>query len=232
MPQTKPETIVDMSMVTAGQFWMGSSLDESKNESEKPRHRVFLGTYYIDKYPVTNQAYRRFLRETGHPQPLFWTDPQFNHPSHPVVGLSWYDALAYCNWANKRLPTEAEWEKAAKGEANFIYPWGNEFKPGMANVDAVLSHTSPVDQFFMGISPYGCLDMIGNVWEWCYDWFDEKFYTMSPANNPKGPENGKKKVIRGGGWDTISFNARNAFRFFADPASKSPNIGFRCVVDA
>jgi iron(II)-dependent oxidoreductase len=232
MPQTKPETIVDMSMVTAGHFWMGSSLDESKNESEKPRHRVFLGTYYMDKYPVTNQAYRRFLRETGHPQPLFWADPQFNHPSHPVVALTWYDALAYCNWANKRLPTEAEWEKVAKGEANFIYPWGNEFKPGMANVDAILSHTSPVDQFSMGISPYGCFDMIGNAWEWCYDWFDEKFYTMSPANNPNGPENGKKKVIRGGGWDTISFNARNAFRFFADPASKSPNIGFRCVVDA
>ncbi len=226
-----PESIIDMNMVTAGQFWMGSSLEESKNETEKPRHKVQLATYYIDKYPVTNQAYRKFIKETGYPEPPFWADPQFNNPTQPVVGVSWEDAVAYAEWANKRLPTEAEWEKAAKGEESLLYPWGNEFNSGLANVDYVLACTSQVDHFPGGASPYGCLDMIGNVWEWCDDWFDENYYALSPSENPPGPAKGDRKVIRGGAWDTISFNARNAFRFFSDPDAKASNIGFRCVVD-
>ena len=226
-----PESIVDMNMVTAGQFWMGSSLNETKNETEKPRHKVRLATYYIDKYAVTNQAYRKFMKETGHPEPPFWADPQFNNPTQPVVGVSWEDARAYAEWANKRLPTEAEWEKASKGEDGLVHPWGNEFNSGLANVDYVMARTSQVDQFPGGASPYGCLDMIGNVWEWCSDWFDENYYAMSPSENPEGPSKGDRKVIRGGAWDTISFNARNAFRFFSDPDVKPSNIGFRCVVD-
>ncbi|MFH1488334.1 MAG: bifunctional serine/threonine-protein kinase/formylglycine-generating enzyme family protein [Pseudomonadota bacterium] len=230
-PKPSPETVVDMTMVSAGHFWMGSSLNESKNDTEKPRHRAYLSTYYIDKTPVTNQAYRKFLKEAGHPEPNYWADPQFNHPMQPVVGVSWHDAVAYAEWANKRLPTEAEWEKAAKGEESLIYPWGNEFKSGLANVDYSLVQTSPVDQYPSGAGPYGSLDMVGNVWEWCLDWFDEKYYAASPPKNPPGPKSGQKRVIRGGAWDTISFNARNAFRFFANPETKSTNIGFRCVVD-
>ncbi|MBW1799418.1 MAG: SUMF1/EgtB/PvdO family nonheme iron enzyme [Deltaproteobacteria bacterium] len=230
-PKPKPESVVDMNMVSAGQFWMGSSLNESKNETEKPRHRVYVATFYIDKYLVTNKAYRHFLKETGHPEPPYLADPQFNHPMQPVVGVSWHDAKAYAEWANKRLPTEAEWEKAAKSEENLLYPWGNEFLEGVANVDYVLNKTSQVDRFPSGASPCGSLDMIGNVWEWCLDWFDEKYYAMSPSEDPRGPENGTRKVIRGGAWDTISFNTRNAFRFFADPETKNANIGFRCVVD-
>lgn len=230
-PAPEPESVIDMNMVPAGHFWMGSSLNESKNETEKPRHRISLATYYIDKYPVTNQAYRKFIKEAGYSEPSFWADPQFNNPSQPVVGVSWQDAMEYAKWANKRLPTEAEWEKAARGEDNLIYTWGNEFSSGMANVDYSMATTSQVDQFPGNVSPYGCLDMIGNVWEWCFDWFEEKYYSMSPTENPQGPERGVKKVIRGGAWDTISFNTRNSFRFFADPASKSQNTGFRCVVD-
>lgn len=230
-PKPQPESVVDMCMVTAGQFWMGSSLNEGKNETEKPRHRVYLSTYYIDKYPVTNQAYRQFIKETGHPEPLFWADPQFNHPMQPVVGVSWYDAMAYAEWAKKRLPTEAEWEKAAKGEDNLIYPWGNEYLDGMANVDFAMIHTSQVEQFSSGVSGCGCYDMIGNVWEWCFDWYEEKYYTVSRSENPQGPAQGEKKVIRGAAWDTIYFNARNAFRFFEDPAARGHNLGFRCVVD-
>jgi iron(II)-dependent oxidoreductase len=220
-----------MNMVTAGQFWMGSSLEESKNGTEKPRHKVYLATYYIDKSPVTNQAYRKFIMETGHPEPPFWADPHYNNPTQPVVGVSWNDAVAYAKWANKRLPTEAEWEKAAKGKDSLLYPWGNEFNAGLTNVDYVMAQTSRVDQFPGGASPYGCLDMIGNVWEWCLDWFDENYYATSPSENPAGPAKGERKVIRGGAWDTISFNARNAFRFFCDPDAKANNIGFRCVVD-
>jgi formylglycine-generating enzyme required for sulfatase activity/predicted Ser/Thr protein kinase len=230
-PKPKPESIVDMVMVPAGHFWMGSRVEESKNESEKPRHRVHLATYYIDKYLVTNQAYRRFVKETGHPEPSHWADPQFNHPLQPVVGISWHDAEAYVKWANKRLPTEAEWEKAARGPEGFSYPWGNQFAAGKANVDFMMNQTSQVGHFPGGASPYGCLDLIGNVWEWCADWFDEKYYSTSPPQNPTGPKKGQKKVIRGGAWDTISFNCRNAFRFFADPGAKALNIGFRCVVD-
>jgi sulfatase modifying factor 1 len=230
-PKPKPESVVDMIMIPAGHFWMGSSLKESRNESEKPRHRVSLATYYIDKFLVTNQSYRRFIKEAGHPEPPFWADPQFNHPMQPVVGVSWNDAEAYAKWANKRLPTEAEWEKAAKGEEGLIHPWGNEFAAGKANVDYAMTQTSQVGKFQGGVSPYGCFDMIGNVWEWCTDWFDEKYYAVSPSENPKGPAKGRKKVIRGGAWDTISFNSRNAFRFFADPTTRSLNIGFRCVVD-
>ena len=230
-PAPNPESIVNMNIVSAGHFWMGSSLEEGKNETEKPRHRLFLATYYIDKYPVTNKAYGAFIKETGYPEPPLWSNPQFSHPSQPVVGVTWFDALEYSKWANKRLPTEAEWEKAAKGQENFIYPWGNEFSNGMANIDSIMDRTSPVDQFDGGISPYGCLDMIGNVWEWCTDWFDDRYYAMSPTENPTGPQVGTKKVLRGGGWDTIYLNARNAFRFFAEPSTSSTNIGFRCVVD-
>jgi formylglycine-generating enzyme required for sulfatase activity/predicted Ser/Thr protein kinase len=230
-PKPPPESVIDMCMVPAGHFWMGSSLKEGKNETEKPRHRIFLSTYYIDKFLVTNQVYRQFIKDTGHPEPLFWADPQLNNPLQPVVGVSWHDAMAYVEWAKKRLPTEGEWEKAAKGEENLIYPWGNEYADGMANVDFTLGQTSQVEQFPSGKSSYGCFDMIGNVWEWCLDWYDERYYATSPSENPQGPGKGQKKVIRGAAWDTISFNARNAFRFFADPEVKSQNIGFRCVVD-
>jgi len=230
-PEPSAESVANMIMVSAGHFWMGSSLKETKNESEKPRHRVYMPTFYIDKYPVTNQEYREFLKETEYPDPLFWADPQFNNPMQPVVGVSWNDAVEYAKWANKRLPTEAEWEKAAKGEDNLFYPWGNEFKDGMSNVDYVMAQTSQVEEFSSGASPYGCIDMIGNVWEWCSDWFDEKYYATSPPKNPQGPKKGKTRVIRGSAWDTISFNARNAFRFFADPETKNQTIGFRCVLD-
>ncbi len=225
-----PDSIKNMVMIPAGRVWMGSSPNESKNESEKPRHRVNLSTYYIDKYPVTNQAYRSFIKATGHPEPPYWSDPQFSDPMQPVVGVSWYDAMKYAEWERKRLPTEAEWEKAAKGEDNLIYPWGNEPSTGMANIDYAVGQISRVDQFAGGVSPFGCFDMIGNIWEWCLDWYDEKYYAASPVENPQGPEMGEKKVIKGGAWDTMIYNTRNAFRFFAAPDTKDPKTGFRCAL--
>jgi serine/threonine-protein kinase len=229
--KSKPTSLPGMVVIPGGHFWMGSAHEESKRESEKPRHRVVLPTYYMDKHPVTNQMYYSFMKDTGHPEPTFWSDPKFNHPQQPVVGVSWDDAMAYAKWANKRLPTEAEWERAAKGTKNLIYPWGNSFSPGMANIDFTMDRTSPVGKFSGGIGDFGCLDMIGNVWEWCFDWYDEKYYSMSLVENPLGPDTGQEKVIKGGAWDTVSFNARNAFRFSAVPNTKSPNIGFRCVAD-
>ena len=230
-PKPKPETLRDMNQVPGGHCWIGSSPGESKNETEKPRHRVYVATFYIDKFPVTNEKYLKFIEATGNPEPPFFKDPTYNNATQPVVGVSWYDAMEYAKWAQKRLPTEAEWEKAAKGESGLTFPWGDEFSAERANVDFFLDRTSPVDQFSDGAGTYGCFDMIGNVWEWCLDWFDGRYYSISPTENPQGPKNGKKKVIRGGAWDTIYLNARCAFRFFSDPTTKSANIGFRCAVD-
>ena len=229
-PKVRPASLKNMKRIPAGHFWMGSG-EESKNNTEKPKHRLSLPTYHIDIFPVTNREYLRFVESTGHPEPLFIKNPEYGDPMQPVVGVSLYDALEYAKWINKRLLTEAEWEKAAKGEKNLTYPWGNKYANDMANVDYMLNRTSRVDQFPNGISSYGCFDMIGNVWEWCFDWYDEKYYTLSPPDNPNGPKNGKAKVIRGGAWDTIYLNARNAFRFFSDPSVKSNNIGFRCAGD-
>jgi len=193
-PKPKPETLRDMNQVSGGHYWIGSSPGESKNETEKPRHRVYVSTFYIDKFPVTNEKYLKFIKATEYPEPPFFRDPLHNHSMQPVVGVSWYDAMEYAKWAQKRLPTEAEWEKAAKGEAGLTYPWGDEFSAERANIDFVLDRTSPVDQFPDGAGSYGCFDMIGNVWEWCLDWFDGRYYSISPTKNPQGPKNGQKKV--------------------------------------
>jgi len=218
-----------MVKISEGLFWMGGTSGKRK----VPRRRIFLSTFYMDKYPITNREYSKFIKETDYKTPKQFYESNFNHPEQPVVGISWYDAQEYAKWAGKRLPTEAEWEKAAKGgEYDKKFPWGDEFIEGIANVDNILSRPSKINEFSKCLSPYGCYDMIGNVWEWCFDWYDEQMHSTFSVKNPKGPKNGQNKVIRGGAWDSFhSINAYNTFRYFFKPDNHAINIGFRCVID-
>jgi formylglycine-generating enzyme required for sulfatase activity len=235
-----------MVRVPAGTFTMGSS----EYDDEKPVHDVYVDEFWIDKYEVTNRQYKRFCDATDRSYPL---DPDFlgmpnyfeNKPEYPVVNVSWEDAQAYCAWAGKRLPTEAEWEKAARGTDSRKYPWGNAAPSGSRcnyadkrtdyswrdrNADDGYARTAPVGTFPAGASPYGCQDMAGNVWEWCSDWYDKDYYGNTAKNNPGGPSSGSSRVIRGGSWICHATNLRCSDRFDSDPASRHYNLGFRCVV--
>jgi len=241
----------NMVFIPAGKFIMGDNKHYdwfflwAFNIYDGPEHTIYLDAYYIDKYEVTNREYREFVEETGRRMPSGWWDPRFSRPNHPVVGVTWHDAKAYAEWAGKRLPTEAEWEKAARGTDKRIWPWGNEFDKNKCNVwesysvkirelsgAAVLSKnigTRPVTSYENGKSPYGCYNMAGNVWEWCSDNYDPNYYADSPSSNPAGPENGMQKVIRGGSFHYFAHYARCAARYRVPPYTQSTQIGFRCA---
>ena len=194
----------EMVEVPEGPFKMGSN---NGDYDEAPEHQVYLATFYIDKYEVTQAEYDRFVRATkrGKPfVPVFDDDiSKILKPELAAMGMSWSDAAAYCQWAGKRLPTEAEWEKAAKGEGNRKYPWGDTLTPMHANLDGEedgYKYLAPPGKFEAGRSPYGLYDMAGNVAEWVHDTYDDKYYSKSPYRDPKGPEDGQNKVIRGGSW--------------------------------
>jgi formylglycine-generating enzyme required for sulfatase activity len=158
-----------MTLIPGEYFSMGSN---DGSGAERPPHRVWLDTFYIDKYEVTNHKYAEFLKATGHPRPAFWENDRYNSPDQPVVGVSWDDAVAYCKWAGKRLPTEAEWEKAARGGADGRkFPWGDEEPKGKAafGQDMNTGRPAPVGKYQP--NGYGLYDMAGNVWEWCVDCF-------------------------------------------------------------
>ncbi len=204
----------DMVHVPGGEFIMGSSLGE---EDERPERKVYLKGFYIDRYEVTNAQYRRFVKETGHPAPPHWL--VYGYPedkeNHPVVFVSFDDATAYCRWAGKRLPTEEEWEKAARGTDGRIYPWGNEFSRDRANTSlSGIVGTTPVGTYTEGKSPYGAYDMAGNVWEWTSSDYDEH-----------------SKVVRGGSWGLTHRFARTFFRVGYPPETRINNLGFRCAKD-
>ena len=179
-----------MVLVPAGEFTMGGNAAVE----EKPVHQVSLDAFYIDKYEVTVEQYANFLHTTSHHAPPEWkVMNQPPHQKHPVVMMDWTDANAYCHWAEKRLPTEAEWEKAARGTDGRMYPWGDDVPtPKRANYGKKKwdNHTSlqPVGTVEDGKSPYGAYDMAGNVWEWTSDWYDRVYYKKSPSENPKGRE--------------------------------------------
>lgn len=212
---------VDMMKVPKGPFLYGD-----KRTRETVDH-----DYWIDRYPVTNEKYRAFILTDGYGNqaywseegwkwktklniicPEYWNDIKWNKADHPVVGVSYYEAAAYATWVGKRLPTEQEWEKAARGEDGREYPWGEEFDGKRCNSDTSgIPHTTPVTQFPSGVSPYGCYDMVGNVWEWCASWYEEA---------------GGLRVIRGGSWSDLPGYLRSSFRSrnFADTRYNSSSV--------
>jgi formylglycine-generating enzyme len=224
-----------MVVIPAGEFLLGS---ESGYPNERPVHRVFVEAFALAQHPVTNAQYERFMRDTGHRVPYLddaraeadnWDREKriypTGHEQHPVVLVSWHDAHAYCEWAGGRLPTEAEWEKAARGGLDEkLYPWGDEIDPSLANYDN-RDGTTPVESY--PPNGYGLYDMAGNVWEWVTDWYDATYYQRSPQQNPQGPEKGTVRVLRGGAWLLFPQFCRVAYRFRNSPDFRFPLIGFR-----
>jgi len=222
---------VEMILVPAGEFIMGSPENEGYND-EHPQHRVFLDGFYIDRCEVTNSQYKQFMDATGHNAPKYWDDGKYNRLDQPIVGATWSDAAAYARWAGKRLPTEAEWEKAARGTDGRQYPWGNEWDNSKCNANVAgeaQQYTAPVGSFPAGASPYGVMDMAGNVWEWCIDWYGSN-YGQSPRRNPKGHDSGGESVLRGGSWCTTDCSyLRCANRNWFSPSFRFDDAGFRCA---
>ena len=227
----------EMVQIPEGPFVMGSR-DNDSDPDEKPEHQVYLKSYFVDLNEVGRGEYDRFAKMTKRAQrriEVFEDDPaKLLKPELPAIAVTWDDAEAYCKWAGKRLPTEAEWEKAARGESKRRYPWGNEFAPGYANIDGNedgFRYLAPPGSFEAGRSPYGLYDMTGNVGEWVADSYEEDFYQKSPYRDPKGPEQGEQKVIRGGSWRETKKNARPSKRFQAKPWRHDITVGFRCAKD-
>ena len=239
-----------MMLIPAGAFWMGS---ETGRMDERPRHRVELDAYQIDTYEVSNARYARFVDAGGYADqglwssagwawktrlhvssPAHWSNSAWNGPTQPVVGVSWFEAEAFCRYVGKRLPTEAEWEKAARGDDERQFPWGNDWDPTRANGPGG-STTKPVGSYPTGVSPYGVHDMAGNVWEWVADWYDERYYASSPAANPTGPSSGTERVFRGGSWfSSQPTSLRSAFREHTNGFEfglRDTMTGFRCARD-
>jgi formylglycine-generating enzyme required for sulfatase activity len=227
--------------IPAGEFMMGCSPSDSEcGEDEKPYHKVYLDGYYIDKYEVTAGEFKECVNAgkcsaKNYSTGGYCTYGIFDKKAHPMNCVNWHGAKEYCEWAGKRLPTEAEWEKAARGGTDTKYPWGDGFRTGMANCGEGYCKdgyqtTSPVGSF--KANGYGLFDMIGNVWEWVSDWYDEKYYQSSAGKNPVGPSSGSYKVLRGGSWfDYLSGLMRVSARVRFDPDYRNDDLGFRCAKD-
>jgi len=226
---TVPE---DMVLVPAGPFLMGNNNDYFDNDSDEfPQHSVDLPAFLISRYPVTNSDYRKFVEATGHTPPRFWTksgEIPAGLENHPVVGVNYYDATAYAAWLGRRLPTEQEWEKAARGPNGRRWPWGNIFDRDKANVGN--KTTSAVGSYPDGASYYGVLTLSGNVWEWTDTWY--RLYPGSPPNRTAQRFIGTKvKSVRGGSYGSDIGSARGADRGIKPPADSGPTLGFRTALD-
>lgn len=215
----------EMVRVPAGEFIMGA---DSGDSDEKPVHRVFLDEYFMDKYEVSNSEYEKCV--TANVCSAYEKYDGLAAPKQPVVGVDWHQAEAYCKWSGKRLPTEAEWEKAARGANARTYPWGEGIDCSRSNyAECGLKKSQPVGSYPSGASPYGALDMAGNVWEWVADWYDENYYKNSPPRNPTGPGPGKYRALRGGSFDYVPHYQRASTRFRLAPAHRLTNLGIRCA---
>ena len=227
----------EMALIPGGRFHRGSK--ELGGPDERPVQQVMLNAFYMDLYEVTNEEYQVFVEETGHKPPdvmVFFEDlSHLTQPPQPVVGIDWADATSYCRWVGKRLPTEAEWEKAAHGTVSMEWPWGAEFTKGYANVDGDedgYRYSAPVGSFEPGRSPYGLYDMAGNVSEWVYDWYGANYYREGQVTLPRGPDSGDLRVYRGGSWNDRSPDSRAAKRYMAFPYRRDATVGIRCAKDA
>jgi formylglycine-generating enzyme required for sulfatase activity len=242
-PGKLPEKItgkdgIPMALVPAGTFTMGT---DAGGKDERPVHTVRLDAYYMDLYEVTTRLYARYFAEKKGVKPLHWDKVDLaKHGDRPVIGVNWFEADGYCRWAGKRLPTEAEWEQAARGPESFRYPWGDEpVTRKRANYDksCILCIVydevlQPVGSYEDGKSPYGPYDMAGNVAEWVADWYSENYYKRSPQANPTGPKDGEDRVVRGGAWVSRPLLLRPALRNWSDPGNRRTHIGFRCAMSA
>ncbi|MFQ5450863.1 MAG: formylglycine-generating enzyme family protein [Nitrospinaceae bacterium] len=247
-----------MVLIPGGEFTMGTDLTDRGNNAlrlglvkpwfadEFPEHRVYTKDFYIDRYEVTNREYYIFCQGTDHHPPRIWGGPKYPEGmgNYPVTFVNFFDAAAYAEWAGKRLPTEAEWEKAARGPRGFLYPWGNDFDREAANVSLSpkTKHGQglhPAGSFPKGKSPYGLYDMIGNVWEWVWD-----YYLPYPGNNNPSADYGKKYVVvRGLSYlgvghfsskdykKVVALKARASYREKLTPFARKKDVGFRCVKD-
>lgn len=225
----------EMVQIPEGPFTMGSN---EGDPDEVPEHQVYLKGFYLDQKEVTQDEYMRFAKMTKRAKPRIevFDDDQSKilKPEFPVMSASWDEAAAYCKWAGKRLPTEAEWEKAGRGESRRKYPWGDKFITNASNLDGSedgYKYLAPPGSFEAGRSPYGLYDMTGNVAEWVEDSYDESYYKKSPFRDPKGPENADLKVVRGGSWRETEHNARLSKRFAAKHWRTDVTIGIRCASD-
>lgn len=243
---------VTMMYVPAGEFIMGNN---NGRDEVKPERTVYLDDFYIDKYEVTNAAYKRCVDANGCGAPQsnrsltyfpYYGDSQYD--DYPVLFVSWYQAKRYCEWRGMRLPTEAEWEKAARGvSGRRIYAWKGAFdgtklnfcdsrctfgKSADKTVDDGYADTAPVGSYEEGQSSYEIYDLAGNVWEWIADWYDAGYYRAAPNTNPLGPSSGVYRVLRGGAWDTDKNETQSSFRIGKDPAVAYNDIGFRCAGNA
>lgn len=222
---------MEMVFVPAGNFEMGSEPETAgADEDEMPLHKIYLDAFWIDRTEVTNSHYQQCISAgicTPPAQTKFYMNPAYY--DHPIIGVSWDQANVYCGWAGRRLPTEAEWEKAARGTDGRIYPWGNDAPSGdLANFDHKINETTAVGNYPQGASPYGVLDLAGNAWEWTADGYSPDYYSNSPSSNPLSDSPVNRRVLRGGNWDSNAEGVRSANRFWAYPG-RNDTDGFRCA---
>lgn len=234
--------------IPEGEFIMGSNSGDS---DEQPPHNVYLSAYWIDQTEVTNAMFAEFLNDMGNQSEggSNWInlpdddvrivsgggswESQRGYEDYPVVEVTWYGANAYCGWVDRRLPTEAEWEKAARGDSGQSFPWGGALDCSLANYGGCSGEPASVGNYPGGESPYGALDMFGNVWEWVYDKYDTEYYKRSPSTDPTGPSSGKHHILRGAGWDTTDpKRLRITFRYNRAPIDSGGSYGFRCATDS
>ena len=242
--------------IPTGEFWMGSTDEEAgPRVDQQPRHKVFLNAYWIDRLEVTNGRYKLCVDAGVCQSPVksdsttrknYYGNPDY--ADYPVIWISWSDASTYCRWAGRKLPSEAEWERAARGDDGLnLFPWGSREPDGeLANfcdancsfdwkstsIDDSYADTAPVNLFSAGASPYGLLNLAGNVWEWVLDFYSQDFYSSSPFENPTGPLSGVERVLRGGSFENNAMDIRSTNRYYFGGDAATSSFGFRCAVGA